>query len=406
MIQGPLSGVKVVELTTYVAAPACGRILADWGAEVIKVEPPSGDVWRSAGSRQLSTVSTEEENPCFDIVNANKQSIALNLKTPEGMEVLHRLLATADVFLTNTRDIALRRLGLDYDSLRAHYPRLIGAVITGYGDEGPEAESPGFDLAAFWARSGCLVDMVAPGDSPIWPTMAFGDMIAGTSLFGGICGALYQREKTGRGDRVSVSLYGTALWIAGYGVITTQEKAGYRNAYPQARELRAALNIPYLCRDGERFLMTVLAFEQQYRAVYEALELPELIADPHFNTLQALAEHGPELVRLLDLQFQKKNSTEWYERFRARDLVCAIVRHFRDVPEDEQAWANHYLHEMIFDSGNRAAMPRPNVRLDSAGIPLCRRGPLPGEDTETILRRLGYSREDISTLPEHGTAKI
>ena len=173
--QLPLTGVKIIDLSTYAAVPAAARILADWGADVIKVESLKGDSWRQYG--EIAQVPcTEEENPCWDVNNSNKRSISLNLRTEKGMEILHRLLADADVFMTNYRMAALHAMSLTWDVLHQTYPRLIWGHLSGYGNKGPEAERPGFDIAAFWARSGLMQDYGQPGNAPLTPFHAFGDM--------------------------------------------------------------------------------------------------------------------------------------------------------------------------------------------------------------------------------------
>ena len=208
----PLAGIKVVEWTTFVAAPVCGRIMADWGADVTKIETPDGDYWRTYGPK-MELPGEDGENPLFDLTNANKKAVTLNLRTPGGKEIMEKMIAGCDVFITNSRTKVLKKLGFDYESIKAKYPRVIFATITGYGDEGPEAHRPGFDIVSFWAHGGFMADMrVADGLSePINSPGAMGDISTGSMLFGAVMGALYARSKTGRGDKVSVSLYGGAV---------------------------------------------------------------------------------------------------------------------------------------------------------------------------------------------------
>ena len=201
-MQAPLSGIKVLDLSTYVAAPVCCRLLADMGAKVIKVERPDGDTWRTTGKAYVPDRFSDGENPVFDIYNSGKQHIALDLKTPQGKEVFWRLLEQADVFVTNTRPAALRRLGISYEDLKKQFPKLIYGIVLGYGEEGPEKDKPAFDTTGFWSKSGFLRDMATMGEhyAPVNPPFGVGDTITGYLLMGEICAALYRRSQTGLGD--------------------------------------------------------------------------------------------------------------------------------------------------------------------------------------------------------------
>ena len=202
----PLAGIRVVELSTYVAAPGAARILSDMGAEVIKIESFSGDQWRETGRKMLST--NDEENPVFDVYNTGKKSICVNIKTEEGLSFSMKLLEDADIFITNTRARSLRKLGLDAQSLTERFPRLIHASIDGFGSKGPDADSPGFDNISFWARSGFSMDIPYKSENsfPLPPTSGIGDCVSGGFLVAGIMTALFNRERTGKGDIVNVSL--------------------------------------------------------------------------------------------------------------------------------------------------------------------------------------------------------
>ena len=207
----PLEGITVVELSTYIAAPSCGRILATQGARVIKVESPSGDVERKFGPT-LFCPANDEENPIYDTLNGGKDHLMLDLKKPEDMERFHKLLAKADVFVTNNRLQALKKMRLDYDSLKERYPKLVYAILLGYGEKGPKVNLPGFDAIAMFATGGLIQDMMvdAPGSYPVYLPMGFGDLVCGTALAGAIGTALYGRTQSGKGDYVSISLYGAA----------------------------------------------------------------------------------------------------------------------------------------------------------------------------------------------------
>ena len=308
----PLEGVKVLELSTMVAAGSCGRMLADWGATVIKVEAESGDMFRNFPKTFL-VPCTMDENPLFDNLNAGKRGIVLNLKTPEGMEAMHRLLAEADVFLTNTRVKALKKLGLDYDSLKDKYPRLIEANISGFGEKGPKKDNPGFDTVAFWASSGFNADMMVegPGSYPVYSSAGPGDIVTAMGLCYAITAALYKRTQTGKGDRVSSSLYGTALWCFHIMSVATEERYGYQ--YPKTREVSAPTGAPFRTKDNQWVMTTILKIEEQWPVLCNVLGVPELGTDPRYNT--SLRQRDPEVRKYLMKRFEEiyatKTADEW-----------------------------------------------------------------------------------------------
>jgi crotonobetainyl-CoA:carnitine CoA-transferase CaiB-like acyl-CoA transferase len=207
-----MEGVRVVDLTTFLAAPTAARVLGEWGADVIKVEAPNGDPGRTQGA-VFGMTYEDDENLGFDMSNMNKRFVTLNLKTPDGMEVMHRLLADADVFVTNIRTKSLVKMGLDYDSLKEKYPRLVFAHCLGYGENGPEKDTAGFDVTCYMARGGVFGTTVNKGDAPMIPTNGFGDFQVSMCLASGISAALFNRERTGRGDKISVSLHHAAVYM-------------------------------------------------------------------------------------------------------------------------------------------------------------------------------------------------
>lgn len=217
----PLEGVKVIDLTYFVAGPGAAKILADWGADVIKVEPSFGDPGRGTGGT-MNDPTEKDCNPFYTAYNANKRGLSLNLKAQEGKDILDKLLETADVFITSYRTGALVRLGLDYDTLSKKHPHIIWAQINGFGDFGPAKDNPGFDTVAFWARSGAMIDIAEKNTSPINPPIGFGDATTSCSLSGGICAALYQKQKTGKGCKVMVSLFSQAIWNNSALIVSTQ----------------------------------------------------------------------------------------------------------------------------------------------------------------------------------------
>jgi len=390
----PLSGFRILELSAYVAAPSCGRLFADWGADVIKVEAPSGDVFRQFGTI-LKTPISEEENPIWDIIHANKRAIALDLKNDRGKEIFHKLLAKADVFLTNNRPAALKKLGLDYETLAEAYPRLIYAIITGFGESGPDAHLPGFDVAAYWARSGFSVDLVRPDEYPVYPPSAFGDITVGTALFGGICAALLNREKTGKGDKISIALFGASIWFSSFLMLCTQER--YGNIYPKTRMEGNPVSIPYKCKDNEWVTTSVLD-HAQWPIFCKAVNLEDLIHDPRFEDREEWLNHKEELIRILEPIFASKDREEWVQIFKNAGIVVEKLNHFKDVCKDPQAWANDFVFKNTFANGEEAVMPCTPLQTARAELMPFNRAPHLGEHSQEILEELGYSADEIDEM--------
>ncbi len=402
MADKPLSGIKVVELTTYVAAPICGRTLSDLGASVIKIENLSGDPWRWSGN-SMGMPQVDEENPVYEFYNKGKENIALNLKTPAGMEVFFKLLEDADIFITNTREKSLKKLGIDYESLSKRFPALIYGTITGYGGKGPDAGKPGFDNVAFWCVPGYMTDLSYTENTyPIAPATGVGDTVTGPSLAAGILAALHAREKTGKGDFVTVSLYSNAIWTMAGMVIPTQARYGRIMPSSRFRGLPFANN--YRGSDGERFMLSIVDIPKQLRALYEVIGRPDLMDDPRFNTSQSACANRQELFDIMDAIIATRPTDEWIQRFQERDIVCSKMGHFSEVCKSEQAWANDYLEEHSFRNGASVAFPTCPIRLDSIGPYENRSAALCGENTVEVLRRLGYSDEEIEGILSSGAA--
>jgi len=402
-----LEGVRVVELATYVAAPSGGRVLADWGAEVIKVESPKKDIWRGYG-KTFAGPACDEENPVFDVPNANKKNLCLNLKDPAAMEAFHKLLSTADVFITNNRPKPLKRMGLDYESLKARYPRLVCGYVTGYGEAGPEADAPGFDTVAYWAKSGFMADMRIdnPGSYPIYAPGGVGDNSCGTMLAGGVAAALFQRERTGRGDKVSVSLFGLATWVMSLMNTTVQPPFSY--PYPKTRFEGRPITIPYECADGEWVMINIMEWERYRDAFCQALEIPEVATDPRFSTSAELGrpENREPLVKILEEAFRKYPSDEIDRRLTKADVVHSKLEHFRDAVVSEQAKANHYVEHITCPSGQDYWLARPCVQLEEGGLPPYELSHALGQDSREILSSLGYTPEEIAALSASGAAVV
>lgn len=396
----PLAGIKVLELANYVAAPIIGRICADMGAQVIKIEGRGGDAWRATSANHTQT--QYDENPLFDLFNVGKKSISLNMKTQEGKEIFFQLLESADIFITNTRQQSLVKLGVDYDSLKDRFPRLIYAAITGYGYHGPDCDAPGFDNIAFWSRPGFSADMAidAPGSYPVNSRYAMGDTIAGTTLFGGVMTALYQREKTGQGDFVTMSLYGAGVWSFGGSIIMAEQP--YRHRFPEVRDMGIAMNLAYKCADGEWVRCTIFEFERYSEKFFHALGVTQEMERLNISSLQKMMEKADVLVPIYEKCFLAKSSEEWLHIFRELDIVCGRLNHFKDVLEDEQAWANEYIQKYHCTNGAERILTTCPVRLASQGTFSLGKPIMYGESNQEILLDLGYSEEQVKELKKTG----
>lgn len=376
-------GLKVVELATYVAAPTCAKLLADMGAQVIKIESPLGDPWRY-GAEGPGKVC-----PRFEVCNSGKKSVVLDLKTPQGMAAILKLISRADIFVTNNRRKALQRLGLDHAALRARFPKLIYALLTGYGEEGPEADLPGFDSAAFWAKSGFMADMslrTPAGYYPLNSPLGVGDTITGAMLYTSILTALIRRMNTGEGDFVTVSLFNAGIWSA-CGMIAVQQR-NTAHPLPAERSHCRPESTTFQCADGKWIMMCILEYDRYAPSFYSALGHPGLLNDPQFDTPQKRAERNGELLELAASAFASRTSDEWLKIMAGLDIVCARVEHFADVPDSEQAWANHYLERIRYASGEEYVYPCPPFRLESQAPARLSPAPRLGADTDEVLAAL------------------
>ncbi|MHB2040981.1 CaiB/BaiF CoA transferase family protein [Aerococcus mictus] len=395
-----LKGVKVVDFTTMVAAPAAAKLMADWGADVVKVEAPGGEVLRVLGA-SMGAPAKPEENPIFDLYNANKKGVTLDLKTSAGLEVMDKLLAWADVFISNVRLESLKKLGLDYETLSAKYPTLVWTHFSGYGLQGDEAGRPGYDMAAYWARGGFVADLSPAGEHPIHLPTGIGDGICGLALLSGTLAALRQAEQTGQGQEVRVSLYGTAIYANGVQVISTQ----YQDIFPKPyHRPTSPLMHSYRTKDGEIMVIVLPIHDKGYPQLMKLLDREDLINDERYATQATMAnpQHKEELTHILEEAFTQFDSQTLSERFLAADITFERARHFEEIAHDPQAQANHYLYDYQFVNGHRAQMPTSPVHFsDNLDMPY-QAAPQAGADNQTVLESLGYEAAEIEALKEQG----
>ncbi len=404
----PLQGVKVVELSLMVAAASCGRMMADWGADVIKVENTKGGDNFRKWPMGIGAPTDDDFDPLFDNLNANKRAISLDTGTAEGREVMYRLLADADVFLTNLRSEALRKSGLDYDTLHAKFPKLVMAQMNGYGEQGEEAHRPGYDNTAFWARGGFMYSQAVYGDSPdtypVYMPMGFGDVTCAMGLMAATVSAVLSARATGQGDRVSLSLYGTAVWLAN--ILVSGAQYGFN--LPKRRESSSPFGAPYKCSDGRWFMPQIVNFARgDADTFYRIMGVEDMIGDPRYATRAKFndpAVSGPVIKRLEGI-FLTKTAEEWKALFDKEDLCCEILYSYGDILKDPQAQANDFIYHMEYPNGKSAELVRSCLRSDRMGLPEFRPAPMLGEHTKAVLKELGYGPAEIEAMLASGAVR-
>ncbi|MFI5400518.1 MAG: CaiB/BaiF CoA transferase family protein [SAR324 cluster bacterium] len=392
-------GLKVLDVASYIAAPAAATMLSDFGAEVIKIEPLEGDPYRTMSS--LPGMPVSGHNYCWSLTSRNKRGVALNLKQPEGQAVLRRLIARADVFITNFPLNVRERLGLAYRQVAPLNERLIYASLTGYGELGPEANRPGYDINAWWARSGLMdLSRSEAGSLPVRSLPGMGDHPTAAALYGAIVTALYRRERTGRGAHVSTSLLANGAWANGVMIQAKLSGAKIVERRPRHAPLNALSNL-YLCRDGRWLILSLLHEEKLWPEFIARIGHPDLGTDERFSSLKARRSHAPELTAELDRIFAGRDSTDWQAVFESAELPLGVVQRLGDVPADRQMRLNDVL---VGESGGDADALTVNSPIWIAGAAkvLPRPAPALGEDTIAVLRDLGFAPEEIETLQRAG----
>jgi crotonobetainyl-CoA:carnitine CoA-transferase CaiB-like acyl-CoA transferase len=378
---GPLDGVKVVELGVWVAGPAAGGILADWGADVVKIEPPAGDPARTFG-RMLGV--EDGSNPPFEMDNRGKRSVVLDVTTERDQEIARALLDDADVFLTNVRPAGLARVGLDFDSVAARNPRLVYGLITGYGERGPDADRPAYDVAAFWARAGLAHLLTRPGDTPPFQRGGMGDHAAGMTLAAAVCAALVARRRTGTGQLVSTSLYRQGAYTVSFD-LNTFLMTGSSIAIGQRETMGNPCMNNYATADGKRFWVVGLQAGRHWPPLCRAVGRSERLTDPRFASAYDRAVNAAQLIAELDEIFATKTLDEWAEVFAGEpDFFWAPINSLDDVVADEQF---HAAGGIVYVPDGDAAVPMVATPADFHGTPAEPRSVAPtlGQHTEDVL---------------------
>ena len=387
-MSGPMEGITVVELGVWVAGPAAGGILADWGADVIKIEPPTGDPARMFG-RMLGI--EDGQSPPFEMDNRGKRSIVLDLTTDAGRASATELLSGADIFLSNVRPAALRRIGLDFDTVAAANPRLVYGLITGYGDSGPDADRAAYDVAAFWARAGLAHLLTRPGDTPPFQRGGMGDHSAGMTLAAAVCAALLARTRTGKGQLVSTSLYRQGAYTVSFD-LNTFLMTGHSIAIGQRETMGNPCMNNYVAGDGRRFWIVGLQGDRHWPALCRAVQRPEWLTDPRFATGRSRAANAIELIGALDEIFAARPLDEWAKVFADEpDFFWSPINSIEDVVADEQF---HAAGGVVYVPRDGSSVPMVATPADFHGTPWEPRSAAPGlgEHTDDILAELTTRR--------------
>jgi formyl-CoA transferase len=398
MERGIFSGLKVLDCASFIAAPAAATVLSDFGADVIKIEPPgAGDPYRNLPN--LPGYPVSPHNYAWLLESRNKKSLALDLGQRQGQDVLRRLVTQADVFITNFPPAVRDRLGITWERLSPLNARLIYASFTGYGEKGEEANKPGFDSNAYWARSG-LMDLVRADldTTPARSVAGMGDHPCAMALYGAIVTALYKRERTGKGSHVSSNLMANGIWASG---VLAQAKlcgAQFQERRPRERALNAVTN-HYKCRDGRWLILSLLNEERQWPALARCLGREDLVDDPRFVTKPGRHARSLELIRIFDEIFSTKDLAEWRGILDGKGFVFGIVGILDDIPSDRQMLEN----EVLVPSEDGTLTINSPIWVDGSDKVKPRRAPAIGEHSDEILRAAGYDDRSIAELRAAGT---
>ena len=382
---------KVVDAASWIAGPGAAAVLSDFGAEVIKIEPPGGDLHRHLGS--MPPHPRAEANYPWHLTNRNKRGMCINLKSPGGTAILERLVVWADVVITNFPHGARERLHLGYEDVARWNPRVIYADVSGYGDAGPDAKLPGFDLTAYWSRSGMLSQTRDAGAPPTLPVSGSGDHASAMGLYGAIVTALYHRERTGKGMSVGTSLLAEGVWAAGVFVAGALAGGKAYGLHDPAAPTNPLLN-PYQSSDNRWFMLVAAS---HWPALATAIGHPELLDDPRFADAVSMGDHAAALTRLLDDTFRSRPLAHWQDVLDRAHITYGIVQTPEETAADPQVRPNDIVVPLHGDDALHETISSPITLRGQAKIPATR-GPELGEHNDEVLRELGFTSAEIEQL--------
>jgi crotonobetainyl-CoA:carnitine CoA-transferase CaiB-like acyl-CoA transferase len=392
------SGLKVVDMASFIAGPSAAVILSDFGAEVIKVEPPTGDAWRRG--HMLPPQPQAKDAYPWHLANRNKRGITLDMKSPDAHQVLERLVKWADVLIVNTPHPARRRLKLEYEDVVQWNARLIYADLTGFGEVGPDADLPGFDITAYWARSGLLSMTRDAGAPPTWPVAGSGDNATAMGLYSAIVTALYRRERLGKGSYVTTSLLAEGVWSASVSIQAALCEAKFFGLHDRKNPANAALNV-YRSSDNTWFVLIVTP--DKLTAVANALGRADLLTDSRFSDPAKLVQNMPQLTAILDEVFSSQPMAHWYDVFSEVHVTFGAVRGPSEVIADPQLHMNGIVVPLEGAGGKLTSTISSPIQVHGVTKVAARRAPALGEHNEEVLTQLGFSAGEIDGLRTNGT---
>jgi len=391
------SGLKVVDLSSFVAAPGAAVILSDFGADVIKVEPPHGDTWRRG--HQTPVQPQSEDAYQWHLANRNKRGITLDLKSPGAQPVLEKLVNWADVLIVNTPHHARKQLMLEYEDVVRWNPRLIYADLTGFGENGPDANLPGFDVTAYWARSGLLSMTRDAGAPPTWPVGGSGDNATAVGLYSAIVTALYRRERTGKGSHVTTSLLAEGVWSASVSIQAALAGAKFPPRHDRTHPANAAMNV-YRSSDGTWFVLIVTP--DKFVTVVQAIGRADLLTDPRFSSPAQIMANMTPLTAIFDELFSAQPMAHWHSVFAGLNVTFGEVRGPQEVINDPQLKENEIIVPLEGAGGKLTSTISSPIQVHGVAKEPARRAPRLGEHTEQILGELGFDPKDIDGLRASG----
>jgi crotonobetainyl-CoA:carnitine CoA-transferase CaiB-like acyl-CoA transferase len=394
-MQDVLAGIRVVEVASWTFVPISGAVLSEWGADVIKIEhPASGDPQRGLISSGLIP-GGDGVNFMFEIPNRGKRSVGLDVSTDDGRELLYRLVETADVFVTNYLPDVRKRLGIDIDDIRRRNPNIIYVRGTGQGSRGPHAEKGGFDGASFWARAGLAMGFKEPAaEWPVDQRPAFGDVMGGLTIAGGIAAALLRRERTGTPSIVDVSLLNMGMWALAPDITMAKVLENVDIPAFNRDSLPNPLVGTFPTKDGRFIILVLLQADRYWPDLCAHLERPDLLEDPRFKDAAARYEHREACIQVLREVFRTRTYEEWCERLQTLQGVWAPLQTPLELHDDPQAIANGYLERITASSGTEFALPANPVQFDETPVSV-RHAPDHGEHTDEVLLELGLTYDEI-----------
>lgn len=392
----PLKGLKIVDMTIYVAAPAATSVLGYLGADVVKLEPVKGDPYRMTGIG-FGLPATQEDNPLFDTCNSFKRCMAVNFRSEAGKAVVRRMVEQADIFVTNYRENALEGMGFTYQQVKQMNPRIVYGKVDGYGEQGEDNMRQGYDATAFFARSGFANEGAYTNAPPMTTPSGAGDTITSMALAVGLMSAYIEAKRTGVGSKVHTSLYSSALWTLASPIARHQITPRKPDRWGEPGFL--SVNGDYRCKDGTWVRFCGMEAERTWTRFCNALGLEEYLEDKRFTTSLANREHAKEGFDLIQARVEQRNYAEWAPIFREHDLPYEKVMTPVEAARDEQAIANNYVNRMSYCGGEyEVYLPMPPFKISGMEEKPKDKAPKLGEHTRQVMAEYGFAGDEVEAL--------